>query len=207
MGANSTQFTHGSTQADYLTRRIARDHPDILERMKAGEFSSVRQAALEAGIVQPLPLGGIVQNRSRCLRNRFGRSTAPESCRVVISQPRKRPAVGLCSRGYTFRCPIRSPIPIKKASASDAPAFAEHTIAAYKGWQAAFYPFQGAHYRRLQRVTGRASPFWRGKKATGSAPVAFDSHTISAYRKLAANRKRLENEDRDEEERNQLHRL
>jgi hypothetical protein len=37
--------------AKYLTARIARDRPDILERMKAGEFSSVRQAAKEAGIV------------------------------------------------------------------------------------------------------------------------------------------------------------
>ncbi len=41
----------GSSNADYLTARIARDRPDILERMKAGEFSSVRQAAKEAGIV------------------------------------------------------------------------------------------------------------------------------------------------------------
>ena len=40
----------GGDDADYLTRRIARDHPDILERMKAGEFTSVRAAALEAGI-------------------------------------------------------------------------------------------------------------------------------------------------------------
>ena len=39
------------TSADYLTRRIARDYPDILARMKAGEFRSVRAAALEAGIV------------------------------------------------------------------------------------------------------------------------------------------------------------
>ncbi len=37
---------------DYLTRRIARDHPQIFERMKAGEFPSVRAAALEAGIVK-----------------------------------------------------------------------------------------------------------------------------------------------------------
>ena len=42
--AHSMEFTQGSAQADYLTRRIARHHPDILERMKAGEFSSVRQA-------------------------------------------------------------------------------------------------------------------------------------------------------------------
>lgn len=34
------------TNASYLTSRIARDRPDILERMKAGEFTSVRKAAL-----------------------------------------------------------------------------------------------------------------------------------------------------------------
>lgn len=39
-------------RASYLTRRIARDRPDVLERMKAGEFKSVRAAAKEAGIVK-----------------------------------------------------------------------------------------------------------------------------------------------------------
>jgi hypothetical protein len=43
----------GSTNPDYLTARIARDRPDILDRMKAGEYPSVRKAALEAGIVKP----------------------------------------------------------------------------------------------------------------------------------------------------------
>ena len=43
--------TYGNS-ADYLTARIKRDRPDILKRMKAGEFSSVRQAAKEAGIVR-----------------------------------------------------------------------------------------------------------------------------------------------------------
>ena len=42
----------GGNSPQYLAARIARDHPDILERMKAGEFKSVRQAALEAGIVK-----------------------------------------------------------------------------------------------------------------------------------------------------------
>jgi hypothetical protein len=40
--------------ADYLTARIAHDHPDILERMKAGEFRSVRAAAIKAGIVRTM---------------------------------------------------------------------------------------------------------------------------------------------------------
>jgi hypothetical protein len=38
--------------ATYLSRRIARDRPDILQRMKDGEFPSVRAAAIEAGIVK-----------------------------------------------------------------------------------------------------------------------------------------------------------
>lgn len=36
--------------ADHIIRR---DRPDIAERLDAGEFPSVRAAALEAGIVQP----------------------------------------------------------------------------------------------------------------------------------------------------------
>lgn len=43
----------GGTSATYLTARIARDRPDILEDMKRGKYRSVRQAAIEAGIVDP----------------------------------------------------------------------------------------------------------------------------------------------------------
>ena len=41
----------GMTKA-YLVARIARDHPAILDRMKAGAFVTVRQAAIAAGIMQ-----------------------------------------------------------------------------------------------------------------------------------------------------------
>ena len=41
------------TSPEYLTARIARDRPDILERMKAGEYKSVRSAAIDAGIIDP----------------------------------------------------------------------------------------------------------------------------------------------------------
>ena len=40
----------------YLVARMARDRPDILERMKAGEFASVREAAREAGIIREVSL-------------------------------------------------------------------------------------------------------------------------------------------------------
>jgi hypothetical protein len=52
-GVNST-IIRGSTNSQYLAARIARDRPDVLERMKAGEFRSVRAAAIEAGIVKVL---------------------------------------------------------------------------------------------------------------------------------------------------------
>lgn len=43
----------GGTSAAYLTARIARDRPDILAKMKAGEYKSVRKAAIDAGIIDP----------------------------------------------------------------------------------------------------------------------------------------------------------
>jgi hypothetical protein len=51
-----TWHDHYGNSNVYLTRRIARDRPDILARMKAGEFASVRDAAREAGIVRAVPL-------------------------------------------------------------------------------------------------------------------------------------------------------
>lgn len=40
------------TSADYLTARLKRDHDEIFQRLAAGEFASVRQAAIAAGIVK-----------------------------------------------------------------------------------------------------------------------------------------------------------
>lgn len=39
-------------RSEYLMRRIKRDHPDILARCLAGEFVSVRAAAVAAGIIK-----------------------------------------------------------------------------------------------------------------------------------------------------------
>ena len=49
------QIDYGSTRTSYLTARIARDRPDVWERMKRGEFASVAEAAREAGIDVPKP--------------------------------------------------------------------------------------------------------------------------------------------------------
>ncbi len=40
---------------DYLLARIARDHPEILQRVADGQFTSVRKAAREAGIALAQP--------------------------------------------------------------------------------------------------------------------------------------------------------
>ena len=59
-GRGHTKKPHEKAKAgnrsDYLVSRIARDRPDILERMKAGAFSSVREAAREAGIIKDVSL-------------------------------------------------------------------------------------------------------------------------------------------------------
>ena len=40
------------TSKEFLAARINRDHPEIAERVKAGEFKSIRAAAIVAGIVK-----------------------------------------------------------------------------------------------------------------------------------------------------------
>ena len=43
----------GGNKQKYLVARIARDRPDVLERIKRGKFDTVQTAAIEAGIVKP----------------------------------------------------------------------------------------------------------------------------------------------------------
>lgn len=42
----------GGNRASYLLRRMAKTRPEILDRYEAGEFPSVRQAAIEAGFIK-----------------------------------------------------------------------------------------------------------------------------------------------------------
>lgn len=48
----TSNATGKGTSADYLTARLKRDHDEIFQRLAAGEFPSVRQAAIAAGIVK-----------------------------------------------------------------------------------------------------------------------------------------------------------
>jgi hypothetical protein len=47
-----TSETGHGTSADYLTARLKRDYAEIFQRLLQGEFSSVRKAAIAAGIVK-----------------------------------------------------------------------------------------------------------------------------------------------------------
>ncbi len=58
--------------ADYLTARIARDRPDILDRMKEGDFPSVRAAAKDAGLVkQRISISLEPSKAARTIRRHF----------------------------------------------------------------------------------------------------------------------------------------
>ena len=63
-GDNNT-FIRGSTSQSYLLRRLARDAPEVLERVKSGELKSARAAAIEAGIIKPVPTVRLVPDPTR----------------------------------------------------------------------------------------------------------------------------------------------
>jgi hypothetical protein len=48
---NVMKFQYGNSSS-YLAARIKKDRPDIVERIEAGEFRSIRAAAKEAGFVR-----------------------------------------------------------------------------------------------------------------------------------------------------------
>jgi hypothetical protein len=47
--------TKGGNSQSYLASRLKRDRPDIAARVEAGEFKSMRAAAVEAGIIKVKP--------------------------------------------------------------------------------------------------------------------------------------------------------
>lgn len=48
--------------AAYLKARLQRDHPEIAEALERGEFKSARAAAIEAGIIKPVPTVRLVSD-------------------------------------------------------------------------------------------------------------------------------------------------
>ena len=65
----------GSNSKTYLLRRLARDFPEALDRLEAGEFKSARQAAIAYGIVKVKPtvtLGDDPQTVAKVIFDKMG---------------------------------------------------------------------------------------------------------------------------------------
>lgn len=78
----------GSTNSDYLLRRLARDAPEVLERVKAGEFRSARAAAIAAGIIKPVPTIRLVDDPTKvaaAICSRTDQSKALAIARAIIA--------------------------------------------------------------------------------------------------------------------------
>lgn len=74
-----------SNQAGNLTARIARDRPDIWERMKNGEFSSVAAAAREAGIPVKNPKRVVLSDDLGVVADGLKQHYSAEQVRALIA--------------------------------------------------------------------------------------------------------------------------
>ena len=70
-------------RAEYLARRIARDRPDMLPAMAAGEYKSIHDAAVQAGIV-PRTKTVRIDDPQSCARTLRAHMTA-ENLAVLVS--------------------------------------------------------------------------------------------------------------------------
>ena len=59
--ADVVSLKHGNS-ANYLKARLQRDHPEIADALDRGEFRSARAAAIEAGIIKPVPVVRLVDD-------------------------------------------------------------------------------------------------------------------------------------------------
>lgn len=85
-----TTLVNDDRGAEYLTARIARDRPDILEKMRAGQYQSVRTAALDAGIVKArMSIPTDVDGAARALARKF----TPEELHRLVELLAERIAV------------------------------------------------------------------------------------------------------------------
>ena len=87
-GENVTHVTSSRrNKTDYLTARIARDRPDVWERMKRGEFNSVAAAAREAGIILPKPRRTVsLSDNVERVADRMMAHYSPEQVRRIIER-------------------------------------------------------------------------------------------------------------------------
>ncbi len=80
----------GGTAEEYLAGRIQRDAPEVFEKLLAGEYESVRKAALDAGIVKAGPktisLGNNVKRVAATLKDNYSREQVQEIVQVLTEE-------------------------------------------------------------------------------------------------------------------------
>lgn len=74
-----------SDSQERILRRLARDAPEILERVKAGEFRSARAAAIEAGIIRPVPTVRLVGDHAKVAAS-IRKHLSPEQIRYLCDE-------------------------------------------------------------------------------------------------------------------------
>lgn len=71
----------GANVRSYLAARIKRDHPDIAERIQAGEFRSIHAAAIAAGIAKPtITIRPTVEGFTKAIKKRL----TPEQIKELV---------------------------------------------------------------------------------------------------------------------------
>lgn len=80
-GNNVARFKARANNVDYLAARIKRDHPDIAERIQAGEFRSIHAAAIAAGIAKPtITIRPTVEGFTKAIKKRL----TPEQIKELV---------------------------------------------------------------------------------------------------------------------------
>lgn len=59
----------GTGNADYIRARLHRDHPEVAAALDRGEYRSARAAAIEAGIINPVPTVRLVNDIGKVADN------------------------------------------------------------------------------------------------------------------------------------------
>lgn len=74
----------GGTPEEYLAGRIKREAPDIFEKLVAGEYESVRKAALDAGIIKSGPKTISLGNNVKRLATTLKANYSPEQVQEIV---------------------------------------------------------------------------------------------------------------------------
>ena len=93
-GSGQVRMQRGRGIMDYLIARIARDRPDVLERIKQGEFKTAAEAARAAGIIRKktkrVSLGDNIDRLASALQGHYTPEQFTELSRRMLQLRRQR---------------------------------------------------------------------------------------------------------------------